>query len=749
MWRENQKEDTVSTEDKRNVSRRSFLGAASSMLGVAALGAAGGLGLTGCAPAPKGLSETGEGGALMKSGTYTAGSKQGYWGILELPVTVTVNETSILDIKLPEDRFEHGETEVILNSVRERLIPRIISTQSLDVDSVSGATMSSFAVKEATEKALCEAIAAAGNDEKDVARFHVAVDKTEEGVTEEIDTDILFIGMGYAGIFAMRRAIERMREVNQGRPVNVLGIDSAGKIGGKSCLTHSINVINPMRYAELINDGKPFVDADMYRDLWSQYTTMESGEQGAKDEIVDLFFRESGNALDWLYFDCDYRMGTPRSSKAFDGVVDFNTIYTDRLDAGTMEDRRGAVDKLIRAISKRNEAQGARILLETQAYDLTFDGDVCTGALARDRVTGKEYKINAKAVVMNTGGFGLNDELMNSLLAEPYAGTYKMLTTGQDTGLVFKAAIDHGAGTFNCEMPPCVMNVSLPFKMERYPIEPKPGTLNKSTGRESTTTLNDVPCALGVSSDTLYVNGSGERFGNEAWVKSFASDPLSSGWTAYASGPYYYAIWSTPQLEEIKTEGFTRVKSWQKYNTQGDLHEGPLPELDEIIGYAIEDGLMWKGETLEELATAIEVDPGNLTAAVDSYNELVASGTDSQFDKDPKFLMPIDEGPYYAVKMLTVPYGSGGGLDIDDQLRVMKADHTTPFQGLYALGNDSYGVLMNPEKNYNSYGGVAQGWVLCSGYVGGRNVADYVIAGPGMTELTEAKSDIPTAEWSI
>ena len=99
--------------------------------------------------------------------------------------------------------------------------------------------------------------------------------------------------------------------------------------------------------------------------------------------------------------------------------------------------------------------------------------------------------------------------------------------------------------------------------------------------------------------------------------------------------------------------------------------------------------------------------------------------------------------------MLTVPYGSGGGLDIDDQLRVMKADHTTPFQGLYALGNDSYGVLMNPEKNYNSYGGVAQGWVLCSGYVGGRNVADYVIAGPGMTELTEAKSDIPTAAKSI
>lgn len=740
----------MSIENKHCVSRRSFLGAASSALGVAALGAAGAMSLSGCAPSAQGgLADTGDGAALMKPGTYTAGSKQGYWGILELPVSVTVNGTSILDITLPEDRFEHGETEVILNSVRERLIPRIISAQSLEVDSVSGATMSSFAVKEAVDLALREAITAAGNDENEVSRFHETVEKAEEGVTEEIDTDILFIGMGYSGIFAMRRAIERMREINKGRPVNVLGIDSAGKIGGKSCLTHSINVINPMRYAEIANDGQPFVDADMYRDLWRQYTTMESGEQGAKDDVVDLFFRESGNALDWLYFEGDYRLGTPRSSKAFEGVVDFNTIYTDRLDAGTMEDRRCAVDKLIRAISKRNEAQGARILLETQAYELIFDGDKCTGAKAHDRVTGKEYQINAKAVVMNTGGFGLNDELMNSLPAEQFAGTYKMLTTGQDTGLIFKSAIDNGAGTWNCEMPPCVMNVSLPFHMNRYPIEPKPGTLNKSTGRESTTTLNDVPCALGVSSDTLYINRSGERFGNEAWVKSFASDPLSSGWTAYASGPYYYAIWSTPQLEEIKSEGFTRVKSWQKYNTQGDLHEGPLPELDEIIGYAIEDGLMWKGETLDELAAAIEVDPANLSAAVSSYNELVKAGADTEFDKDPEFLMPIGEGPYYAVKMLTVPYGSGGGLDIDDQLRVMKADHATPFQGLYALGNDSYGVLLNPEKNYNSYGGVAQGWVLCSGYVAGPIVADYVNDSFGLTALTEAKSDIPTSDVSI
>lgn len=684
----------------------------------------------------------------MKPGSYTAGAK-GYWGILDLPVTVTVNADSILDISLPEDRFEHGETEVILRSVRERLLPRIIRAQSIDVDAVSGATMSSLAVKQALEAALRQAISAAGNDEEEVSRFHVAPEKTELGVTEKIDTDIVFVGLGYAGIFAMRRAIERMREINKGRPVNVLGIDSAGKIGGKSSLTHEFHSVNPMRYAEVVNGGKRFVDADMYRAVWRAYTTTQSGEQTAKDDLVDLFFRESGNAIDWLYFNGEFRFGTPSARPAFDGLLAFNTVYTDRKDPGTMEDRRGAVDGFIRAMAQRSQAQGARILLETQAYDLTFDRDVCTGVLARDRVTGKEYKINAKAVVMNTGGYALNDELMKSLPDPKYAGSYRVLTTRQDTGLMFKAALDAGAGTWNCEMPPMVMNVSLPARLTRYPINPKPGTLNKSTGRESTTTLNDVPMALGCSGDALDVNREGKRFCDESQVKTFAGDPVSSGWQAFAAGPYYYAIWSTPQIAEIKTKGFTRVRSWQKYCTQGDLHEGPLPEIDEIIAYAVEDGLMWKGDTIEELAAQIKIDPATLKETANTYNSYVAAGADPDFKKDAKYLMPLGGGPYYAVKVLTVPYASGGGLDIDDQIRVLKADHQTPFQGLYATGCDSYGVLMNREKNYNSYGGVAQGWVLCSGYVAGRNAAEYVNGTYGLTAVSEAKSEIPTSAVSI
>lgn len=686
---------------------------------------------------------------LMKPGEYTAYSR-GYWGSKDLPVTVTVNETSIIDIAVPSDRFEHSETEVMLKNVKETLFPRIIENQSVKVDAVTGATVSSNNVKTAVEDALCQAIVAAGNDPSAVSRFYTVPAKECEGQTETIDCDVLFVGLGTAGLFAMRRAIDRARELNGGRKVNFVGIERSGKVGGKSCMTHEFNAVNPQRYMQVFNGGEDFVDAAFYRDLWRNYTMTADGEQSAKDECVDLFFAESGNAIDWLYFENDWRFGTMSSRPAVnDGAVSFNSIYTDRIDQGTMEDRRLAVDYLCRTMVKRCEAQGARIMFETEGYELIMDGDTCTGVKARSRVTGMEYVVNARAVVMNTGGYGLNDELMSTLLVPQYAGSYNLITTGQDTGLMFQAALNAGAGTWNCEMPPMVMGITLPHQMYRFPIVEKPGSLNKTSGRVSVETLNDIPMMFGCASDTMYVDRNARRFGDEAMVKSFAGDPMSSGWIAYAAGPYYYAIWSTPQVEEIKEVGFTRVKSWQKYGTQGDVIEGPVENIYEVIDAAIEEGLMWKADTLADMAEQLGLDAAALQETYDAYNGYVDGGEDLEFGKDPEYLIHIGEGPYYAVKVNPNPYCSGGGLDIDADLRVLKADHATPINGLYALGCDSYGVLLNREKNYCSFGGVAQGWVLTSGYVAGPKVVDYVNDNYGITVVPEPLSEIPVNPASI
>ena len=71
-------------------------------------------------------------------------------------------------------------------------------------------------------------------------------------------------------------------------------------------------------------------------------------------------------------------------------------------------------------------------------------------------------------------------------------------------------------------------------------------------------------------------------------------------------------------------------------------------------------------------------------------------------------------------------FSTAGGLDVDTQIRVLKDDHETPIEGLYATGVDSMGVLLHPERNYSGFGGVAQGWLWTSGRLAGINAANFV-----------------------
>ena len=230
----------------------------------------------------------------MAPGKYTAGAL-GYWGIWELPVTITVNETSILKIETPDDRFAHGEAEVILQSAKDKLIPRIIESQSLEVDSIAGATASSTAIKVAVDKALREALVAGGTDESAVEYFHKAPPAAEITDPIEIDTDILIVGMGNGGIFAFRNAIEKIQEINGGKLCSVMAIDKAGKVGGKSALCHEFNAVNPPKYKEMFNNGEDFIDAEAYKQTWLDFTMGADGVQKAKPEMIELFVEKSGD----------------------------------------------------------------------------------------------------------------------------------------------------------------------------------------------------------------------------------------------------------------------------------------------------------------------------------------------------------------------------------------------------------------------------------------------------------------------
>ena len=673
----------------------------------------------------------------MAPGKYTAGAL-GYWGIWELPVTITVNETSILKIETPDDRFAHGEAEVILQSAKDKLIPRIIESQSLEVDSIAGATASSTAIKVAVDKALREALVAGGTDESAVEYFHKAPPAAEITDPIEIDTDILIVGMGNGGIFAFRNAIEKIQEINGGKLCSVMAIDKAGKVGGKSALCHEFNAVNPPKYKEMFNNGEDFVDAEAYKQTWLDFTMGADGVQKAKPEMIELFVEKSGDTIDWL-FDRGWRFGTLDVSPMAGGIVSYNSVLASNIDTGTYEDRRAGVNKYYKSFLSFCEAEGGKYMLETEGYEILTDGDRVTGIKARNNVTGQEYIIHCKALIMGCGGFSSNPDMLSKLLDPKWAGPRKTLGTGMDTGAMMQAALDIGAGTWNIEMSPNIMHVGIDHWLTKYPVEQLEGTLDGRTGRVKTSTLNDIPLGLGISSDCLVVNTKGERYVNEEMLIRFGLVLTEDSCPAFKSGTHYYAVYSKDRLQDIADNGFSAIPKWEGYCWQGGTKMNtPLPEVFDCLEACIAEGMAFKGDTVEDLAKQLGMDPAVLAGTVDAYNACVEAGEDTAFGKKPENLKPYAEGPFYAVEMKNVTFGTVGGLDVDTNIRVLKADHKTPFEGFYAIGLDSHGVLLTPEHNYIGFGGVAQGWYATSGLLASSHAVSYVNDNFGFTEVSPA-----------
>ena len=666
----------------------------------------------------------------MKPGQYTAGCK-GYWGIWDLPVTIKVSENALLEISVPEDRQAHGETEVILQSVKDKLFPRIIENQSIVVDSVTGATVSSDAVKIAIRDALEQALIAGGSSLSALKAFQVAPEKSEAGKSEEKVVDILVVGLSTGGICAMQSAYDQIVEYQGTKLVSMLGIDRAGKVGGKSALTHGGMFVNPKKLSEDLYGGVDFCDAKLLRENFIKFCTVD-GVCHLKEDVLDVFLTESGPTIDWLY-EKGWHFGQvelEESKNYGNGATGLNVITTPNLEPGSYEDRRQWLNHYYNWMLEEVKAHGAEILLETEVYELLLDdtGRV-SGVKARNLATGKEYTVYAKAIIMGTGGFASNQDMLNKYLAEQWRGQRKVLGTGQDTGTFLQAVIDKGAGTWNIDCGPNVMHIGLDHYINQYPFKFDEGVIDGRTGRNKVHTLNNIPLGCATTGNGLSVNKKGERFMNEKeYCTSYEKGPEKEGWPCHFSGNFYYSIVSDDVLKEIATDGFTKVYKWEGYCSQGDIPAkwGAVPEVYDGLDCAIKEGMAWKADTIAELAKQISLDPDTLEKTVNEYNAICDLGEDSVFGKDPDYLTKFTSGPYYAIQVWNVVFSTLGGLDVDAKIRVLKDDHVTPISGLYAIGSDSIGVIgCNGSKSYMGLG-VAQGWNRTAGRLAGTNAAEYI-----------------------
>lgn len=657
----------------------------------------------------------------MKPGTYQA-SAWGFAKAEQLEVIVKVSEDKIESIEVNPD---NGETATVLQSAIDYLIPKMVENQSVTVDAITGATVSSNAIKAATEDALVQAIVAAGGSEDQVRAFYV-----EEPVStakEELDVEVLVIGMGGSGFSAAMSAAQTQYEAagNDASKVSVLGIDKAGKYGGTSALTSSPMAVNPPSMVE--EKGSDYVDVAEFKADWLNYT-----EGDAKEELVDIMLNKSGETLDWLMdFGFEFAKPVPGFGTPYEVVCYYGEGFMGSDGQTTSKTVVGGFfDKMMEAYEK----VGGQYLLQTEGTELIIEDGKVMGAKAVG-ADGTQYTIHAKAVILAGGGFAGNTEMEKEYLSDEYypiKGAWNLYGCAQNDGKTIEMALDAGAGTYNIGVPPMVHIGGSPIIMHDFPVHEIEGQVDMWTHRTATWSLNDVPMIMALAPDTMAVNMEGKRFTDESGLAMM--DP----WKA---GPNFYSIWSDERIKDVQENGFEYASTGLFINQGGVPVNTPVSEIYEVLDKAAEYGIVYKGDTIEELAEQIGVNPETLAESIKGYNAYCETGEpNGEIEKADRIYSPEgadlgeahyrkgigEEGPFYAVKGASWCYSTAGGLDVDAQMRVLREDGTTPIEGLYAVGTDTIGVLLTEKKEYVKYGGAAQGWAFTSGKEAGMNAAVYV-----------------------
>lgn len=646
----------------------------------------------------------------MNMGYYTA-FVQGFSLISKVPVMVRTHAKSIESIDIST---ENGETDPVRLTVEENMIPLMLANQSYEVDTVCGATVTSSALKQGVRECLIQALIDGGTDPEAISFFAKKV-SLEPQEPQTIDVDVLVVGMGGTGHAAFMAACEA--QAAAGQEVSVLAIEKTARTGGTSAMTSSVLAINPAQFQADHHDGQDYVDINYVNEARANspysagahqngYDFPLFGEDPELQPFWDIYVEKSGDMLDWLVGHGFYFGNEPTGDFYAPGLM-ANYEY-----AGTMGDQckmevKGYFDQM-RADA---EALGGKVMTFTELTDyITDDSGAVVGVRAKSTKDGTEYTINAKRVVSCTGGMGGNKELWgkHSNMGEGF----ELMGLRTNDGKSLEAAWNLGAGEKNVMTGSTVHTIAPSVILNDFPVNRIEGMLDPWIGRVATWSMNDVPLFMVTNRDTLIVNREGIRYGTEApvWPMTFI------GWIG---GNRFYSIASQARIDELAEKGFDHT------NTNVFKHHGfntfpvntPLPDMQAAVDACVRLGNCFKGETLADLAEQLGFPEGNLEATVARYNGFCETGVDEDYGKDASLLKPMgDEGPWYAFAGQAEDYTSEGGLSIDPEFHVTKADGT-PLGNLFCGGTDCLGYMPC------DFAGNAQGWAFLSGRLAGTNAA--------------------------
>ena len=532
-------------------------------------------------------------GVLAEGDKITStGVGQGIDG--DVKVQVVADATTIYSVEV----LEQNETPGIGSVAVEQLPGQIVEANSILVDSISGATVTSKAIKDAVRQAITDA-------GLDVSVFEVeqAAEAVAEKAAETLDCDVVIVGAGGAGLTAAVRA--------QQEGAKVLVLEKMPFVGGNSLkASGGMNAAGTKFQAALdITDSgvREFVE-----------DTMNGGHMLNDLSLVVTMSENSSDAVDWLE-----SIGAPLPKVAATGGTVHKYLHSP-------DDGSPVGAYLVAKLNEVVEKQGIEVMLNTKATEILMDGGCAVGVKAEDAA--HVYTINAGAVILATGGFGSNFELMTSFnpsLANAVTTNHPGAT---GDGILMAEAV--GAATVD---------------MEQIQLHP-------TVYQETSTLVSEKMRSLG----SILVNQEGKRFCNDLSTR----DAVSAA-ELEQTGGYAFIVFDQNLVDQNK--------SAKEY---------------------ISKGMTFTGETYEELAKEMGLE-GDAIAAFEqtmaTWNEAVAKGEDTEFGRNNGMDADLSTSPFYAIKIAPGIHHTMGGIKINSDTQVIDtAGNVIP--GLFAAGETTGGV---------------------------------------------------------
>ena len=599
--------------------------------------------------------------AAPAAASYT-GTAQGMGG--EVSVTLTIENGVITDCVATGDK----ETDGIGSVVIAQFPAQVVEGNTINLDAVSGATITSNAFVEAAKAALT----AAGLNPDDYMTKVAAAAAGD--VTKE--ADVVIVGAGGAGMTAAMTASDAGK--------SVIILESQAMVGGNSVRsTGGMNAAKTVYQDEnefgegagvekmLKSAADNYADNEFITSLaatvaqqWADYQanpvgyfdsvelmeldTMVGGKGINNPELVKTLVEGTAPAIDWL----------DENGMSLHNVAAFGGASVKRIHRPVNEEGKvvsvGAY--LVPLMEKACQDRGVEFILNTTADTILTDANGQAVGVSGTDKDGNTVTVNAKAVVLATGGFGANLDMVASYKPELKGFMTTNAPGIQGQGIAMATAI--GAATVD---------------MDQIQIHP---TVEANTAALITEGLR--------GDGAILVNANGERFTDEVSTR----DKVSAA--------------------EIAQPGSF---SWL-------IVDQAMADASNVIQGYITKGYTKQGATYEELAKEIEVDPAAFAATMEKWNGCVEAKTDADFGRT-SFANPLNTAPYYAIKVSAGVHHTMGGVVINSSTEVLKEDGSV-IPGLFAAGEVTGGV-----HGANRLGGTAVADFVVFGRIAGSSAAAF------------------------